>query len=182
MLLCKSSPLSVLLLIKVNYPATICCGHFSFGLLLHGGPATARACSRFGGTLSLFPAEYSLSGTSTSTLVEFIALGSTKSPVTERAGKPILLQSLVPGILPVEKTAPLSRFWFNALNASWRMVSSPSRWRFWRLLFVWAIRRVLGWPRVQKQEEKEVTGRQILTIEIKMSWQTYKIGVGCIQR
>lgn len=49
-------------------------------------------------------------GTSTSTLVEFIAVGSTKSPVTERAGKPILLQSLVPGILPVEKIAPLSRF------------------------------------------------------------------------
>ena len=33
------------------------------------------------------------------------------------------------------------------------MAPSPSRWRFWRLLFVWAIRLVLGWPRVQKQEE-----------------------------
>ena len=62
MLLCKSSPLSVLLLIKVNYPAMTCYGHFSFGLLLHGGPATPIACSRFSGTLSLFPAEYSLSG------------------------------------------------------------------------------------------------------------------------
>ena len=103
MLLCKSSPLSVLLLIKVNYPAMTCYGHFSFGLLLHGGPATPIACSRFSGTLSLFLQSILSLGNSTSTLVEFIAVGSTKSPVTERAGKPILLQSLVPGILLLRK-------------------------------------------------------------------------------
>ena len=126
-------------------------------------------------------------GTSTSNLVEFIAVESTKSPVTERDGKPILIQ--VSGsqiqvffLLRKERHAEGSDLMHWLHTEGWPRLHQGEDFEDCCLYGLFVLD--LSWvgPGCRNRKKTEVTGRQILTIEIKILWQRYKIGVGCIQR